>query len=271
MTVSVISFNGPALDWYRSQEEREKFKNCSDLKRRLLERFHSIREGSIYGRFFAIKQTSTVEEYQNLFDNLVAPLTHLSDRVLEETFMNGLVPWIRAEVEYSEPKGLVQMMRLVQKAEVREIIRREANLSGYSGTMKVRGKIHGEVVVLIDCGATHNFISEKLVASLKLHTKETSNYGVILGSGATVKGKGVCKKVALLSWGYGKDWKNLIMTFIHDNKKSLVKTWTNSDQGYLIECRSLEAIMPQIEIQEEVPETEEAVKTVLSKYQDVFD
>lgn len=77
--------------------------------------------------------------------------------------------------------------------------------------------------------------------------------------------------MALLSWGYGKDWKNLIMTFIHDNKKSLVKTWTNSDQGYLIECRSLEAIMPQIEIQEEVPETEEAVKTVLSKYQDVFD
>ncbi|KAA0058343.1 ty3-gypsy retroelement transposase [Cucumis melo var. makuwa] len=40
-------------------------------------------------------------------------------------------------------------------------------------TMKVRGTIHGEkVVVLIDCGATHN-------------------YGVILGYGAAVKGKGV--------------------------------------------------------------------------------
>ena len=39
--------------------------------------------------------------------------------------------------------------------------------------MKVRGTIHGEkVVVLIDCGATHN-------------------YGVILGYGAAVKGKGV--------------------------------------------------------------------------------
>lgn len=125
--VSVISFDGPVLYWYRSQEEREKFKNCSDLKRRLLERFHSIREGSIYGRFFAIKQTSTVEEYQNLFDKLVAPLTYLSDRVREETFMNRLVPRIRAEVEYSKPKGLVQMMRLVQKAKVRDIIRRDAN------------------------------------------------------------------------------------------------------------------------------------------------
>ena len=84
------------------------------------------------------------------------------------------------------------------------------------------------------------------------------------------------------------DWKNLIMTFVHDNKKiiikrdpsltktqvslkSLVKMWTDFDQGYLTEFRSLEAIMPHTETQEEAPEIEEAVKTVLSKYQDVFD
>ena len=31
-------------------------------------------------------------------------------------------------------------------------------------TMKVRGKLQGrEVIILIDCGATHNFISKKLV------------------------------------------------------------------------------------------------------------
>ena len=64
------------------------------------------------------------------------------------------------------------------------------------GTMKVRGKIQGrEVIVLIDCGATHNFISDKLVAMLKLNTKETSNYGVILGSETAIKGKGICERV----------------------------------------------------------------------------
>ena len=37
------------------------------------------------------------------------------------------------------------------------------------GTMKVRGKLNGvDVVVLIDCGATHNFIADKLVNSPNL-------------------------------------------------------------------------------------------------------
>ncbi|TYK16425.1 histone-lysine N-methyltransferase ASHR1 isoform X3 [Cucumis melo var. makuwa] len=50
-------------------------------------------------------------------------------------------------------------------------------------TMKVRGKLQNEeVIVLIDCGATHNFIFEKLVKLLQLSTKETPHYGVILGS-----------------------------------------------------------------------------------------
>ena len=101
MTVSVISFDGPTLDWFRSQEQHNKFTDWSNLKSKLLERFRSIREGSLYDKIFAIKQTTTVEEYQNLFDRLVAPLSNLSDKVLEKTFMNGLFPWIRAEVAYA--------------------------------------------------------------------------------------------------------------------------------------------------------------------------
>ena len=49
-----------------------------------------------------------------------------------------------------------------------------------SGTiMKVRGHIQGrEVVILVDCGATHNFISEKLVKDLQIATKDTSHFGI---------------------------------------------------------------------------------------------
>ena len=36
-------------------------------------------------------------------------------------------------------------------------------------TMKLKGEIQGkEVVVLIDCGATHNFISKPVVESLQI-------------------------------------------------------------------------------------------------------
>ncbi|TYK02772.1 ty3-gypsy retrotransposon protein [Cucumis melo var. makuwa] len=64
------------------------------------------------------------------------------------------------------------------------------------GTMKVRGNIKGkEVVILIDCGATNNFILEKLVNKLQMATKDTSHYGVILGSRTTIKGKGICEAV----------------------------------------------------------------------------
>lgn len=67
------------------------------------------------------------------------------------------------------------------------------------GTMKIHGRM-GEkiVVVLIDCGATHNFISEKLADELQLPRSETSNYGIIMGNGSTLKGKGVCKGVTMM-------------------------------------------------------------------------
>ena len=80
-----------------------------------------------------IRQQSTVEEYWNQFDRLVAPLTDLQDRVVEETFMNGLFPWIKVEVDFCRPVVLAQMMQAAQLVENREIIHNEANLKGYAG------------------------------------------------------------------------------------------------------------------------------------------
>lgn len=64
------------------------------------------------------------------------------------------------------------------------------------GMIKVKGEINEEaVIVLIDYGTTHNYISEKLVALLNLIMVETLNYEVILGFGAAIKGKRICEKV----------------------------------------------------------------------------
>lgn len=53
------------------------------------------------------------------------------------------------------------------------------------------------VVVMIDCGATHNFISAELVRRLGIQSKGTRSYGVLMGTGLTVKAAGVCKGVVL--------------------------------------------------------------------------
>ena len=64
--------------------------------------------------------------------------------------------------------------------------------------MKVRGKIkQQEVIVLINCGATHNFISTKLVCELVLPLEGTLGYGVLMDTGAAVKGEGVCRGIVL--------------------------------------------------------------------------
>ncbi|KAL0540117.1 hypothetical protein IC582_024347 [Cucumis melo] len=133
MLVSTISFDGPALHWYRSQEEREKFLSWSNLKERLVVRFRSSRDRTVLGKFLRVKQETTVDEYRNLFDKPVAPLSDVADSIVEDTFMNGLFPWIRAEVVFFRSKGLAEMMEVAQLVENRELIRNEANLNGFAG------------------------------------------------------------------------------------------------------------------------------------------
>ncbi|KAF7802166.1 putative mitochondrial protein [Senna tora] len=61
-------------------------------------------------------------------------------------------------------------------------------------TMKLLGTIKGKkVLVMIDSGASHNFISSSLVAQLTLLKEDTSVYEVTVGDGHVVKGQGICK------------------------------------------------------------------------------
>ncbi|KAA0037013.1 peroxidase 64 [Cucumis melo var. makuwa] len=375
MLVSTISFDGPALNWYRSQEEREKFTSWSNLKERLLVRFRSSRDGTILGKFLRVKQESTVDDYRNLFDKLVAPLSDVPDPVIEDTFMNGLFPWIRAEVILCRPKGLAEMMEFAQLVENREIVRNEANLNNLAsgkyqntvnnrtsantnsdnktntnfpmqtitlrssnnaeireeykiieenateektleplqeeekqktfaelslnsvvglndpGTMKVKGKLQEkEVIILIDCGATHNFISEKLVESLQLPVKETAHYGVILGSGTTVQGKGICENVEiqLTNWKVKEEFLPLelggVDVVLDINKgrpsltksrislKSMIKTWVEQDEGFLIECRAVQVHKENEQSNTAVTTIEDGpLQNVLKQFEDVFD
>ncbi|GKG09428.1 putative mitochondrial protein, partial [Tanacetum coccineum] len=67
-----------------------------------------------------------------------------------------------------------------------------------SRAMKIRGILGGVVVtVLIDSGATHNFLSKVLVARLGLCVFGNNSVGVMLGNGGFEESVGLCKGVVL--------------------------------------------------------------------------
>ncbi|KAJ9540003.1 hypothetical protein OSB04_026509 [Centaurea solstitialis] len=63
-------------------------------------------------------------------------------------------------------------------------------------TMKMEGVINEQrVVILIDSGATHNFISTEIVEKKGIKVEKTSEYMITLGLGEKVRGMGLCKHV----------------------------------------------------------------------------
>lgn len=89
-----------------------------------------------------------------------------------------------SEEEISHDETEMKQLEVVDRVELalRSIV-------GFSapGTMKVKGNVgEKEVIILIDCGATHNFISIGLVKELQIPLSDTINYGVVMGNGKVV-------------------------------------------------------------------------------------
>ncbi|TYK17139.1 putative retroelement pol polyprotein [Cucumis melo var. makuwa] len=245
MTVSVISFDGPALDWFRSQEQ---------------------------------------------------------------------------QVAYSEPVGLPQMMRLALKAEIKEIVRREANLYGYSGgqylynpanynksntaTTSNEGKNNNSAPMrTITLRSTGNGEAKREGPSKRLSDAEfkakrekglcfkcdESKVGELM-LWTAIKGKGVYENVELLlnEWKVktdflplelggvdailGMQWLRSESDKTRVGLKSMMKAWTETDQGYLVECRAIEVGVVLVEKEEEteanvIPAN---VQNVLKNFSDIF-
>lgn len=65
-------------------------------------------------------------------------------------------------------------------------------------TMKIHGMLHStEVLILIDGGSTHNFISDVLVNELKLATQPVTSFGVQIGNGDLIRCGQICKNLSV--------------------------------------------------------------------------
>ncbi|MCH84607.1 Ty3/gypsy retrotransposon protein, partial [Trifolium medium] len=96
----------------------------------------------------------------------------------------------------------------IEEEEVDETIEAECKFIGVLGsmgeyrTMKVGGKLENiDVVVLIDSGASHNFISPSLTTALGLTVKPVLERRIKLGDGHKVVTRGVCEGITLMMGG----------------------------------------------------------------------
>lgn len=65
-------------------------------------------------------------------------------------------------------------------------------------TMKLKGTLQGvPILLLVDSGATHNFISQKLVRAMGWQVEETTPLHIKLGDGYKAKTQGECKGVVI--------------------------------------------------------------------------
>ncbi|KAG7586410.1 Retrotransposon gag domain [Arabidopsis thaliana x Arabidopsis arenosa] len=60
-----------------------------------------------------------------------------------------------------------------------------------------------KVILMIDCGASHNFLTPALAQKLKLQVTPDASLDILLGNGAIVQGLGVCKGVHFQLFGVG--------------------------------------------------------------------
>ena len=93
------------------------------------------------------------------------------------------------------------LVELEDESALSESTLMELSLNSFLGnssptTTKVRGTINmNRVVVMVDSGATHNFISPATMAQCKLTATNNANWEVLLGTGLSVHSSGVCQNV----------------------------------------------------------------------------
>lgn len=105
---------------------------------------------------------------------------------------------IEAENEEEEPEFQEEEEQIQLDAKTLHLSLRSKEGLASNQSFKVWGKINNRpVLVLVDSGATSNFISKEIMKEMNLKVHETPGYSVQIGTGEQIWNKGVCKNLRL--------------------------------------------------------------------------
>lgn len=156
-------------------------------------------------------------------------------------------------------------------------------------TTKMRGVLRKQsVVVMLDSGATHNFISPALLTRAHLKTSTSPGLEIVLGTGVSVQSSGVCENVEVMIQGakfttsfivlelgkvdviLGVQWLRTLGKCEIDWEKHEYSFWHEGKQVTLVGDPSLHA--PQSSLKTMQPEAEipGTLMRVLKQFEEVF-
>uniref|UniRef100_A0A803PBL9 RNA-directed DNA polymerase n=1 Tax=Cannabis sativa TaxID=3483 RepID=A0A803PBL9_CANSA len=219
MELPVFSGDNPE-GWILPGRTRRPITSWATLKQLLLHRFRVVPIDSLSEEFLSLSQTSTVRDYRLRWEASASRVPAVPEHILEGSFVKGLKDEIKGSLHMLQPKFLQVLLfadedepptdiespppspKAEEPTAVEETLATLSlnSLVGISSahTMKLAGKIGSlPVTVLIDSGATHNFISREVVEASGVPITQTTGYGILLGTGDRVKAEGVCSQVSL--------------------------------------------------------------------------
>ncbi|KOM49352.1 hypothetical protein LR48_Vigan08g017900 [Vigna angularis] len=108
---------GSASYWFHFWKEKTQAPTWEGLREALIRRFGGRDRGTMFERLVAVKQKSTVDEYIQDFEMLVAQTKGVKEDQLLEYFSAGLQGEVRSQIRPHNPRDLLIAMEVARDVE----------------------------------------------------------------------------------------------------------------------------------------------------------
>lgn len=134
LSVAMACMTGCAVTWLRMIQDRDELLDWRDFKMKLKKRFKPTRGGTILSQMLQLRQTGSISEYRDQFEELSAEVPHVTDDVLEELFLHGMKRSLREQVVRLSPVGMDEIIDMAKIIEEQENERNAYHLRSFHRT-----------------------------------------------------------------------------------------------------------------------------------------
>ena len=117
---AITCLTGAAVTWWRCSKERDQIQSWVSFQDKFRVRFRQSRGSSAIDQLLNIRQTGSVEEYRERFEELIVDLPHVTSDIIESAFLNGLKRHLKDQVVRCRPANLADIVEIAKLIESQE-------------------------------------------------------------------------------------------------------------------------------------------------------